>query len=226
MLKKIGQAVGRGLKRFGSFCARLLRNPAKREIIIAIAGMLLVACVALGAVTVTTARSRTVELGFRNIGELSTQAVYYTNVQVIKSSRQLFNIDIPFTGNRYIFSYDGVIKAGVNFEEIEVTVSDVEKTILVRMPPVMITSNQIDHNSLEIYDETKSVFNPLKLGDVNLSIIAMEEESEKTAIENGLFENARANAETLIRGMLSSMFDLEAYTVTFEWKTNDGQEGA
>lgn len=47
--------------------------------------------------------SKTLEIGFENIGELVTQSVYCTEVNVIEASRELWGIEIPFTQSKYIY---------------------------------------------------------------------------------------------------------------------------
>ena len=151
----------------------------------------------------------------RNIGELATQSGYYTNVQVIKSSRQLFGVDIPLTQSQFIFSYDGVVKAGVDFADIGIEVQEAEHRVTVTLPEVKVLSNEIDLDSLEIYDESNNIFHPLDIDDINISLIEMQEESEQKAIEDGLFESARDNAEALLRGMLAGFYDTQRYTIEF-----------
>ena len=159
--------------------------------------------------------SETVAMELRNIGELATQSGYYTNVQVIKSSRQLFGVDIPLTQSQFIFSYDGVVKAGVDFADIGIEVQEAEHRVTVTLPEVKVLSNEIDLDSLEIYDESNNIFHPLDIDDINISLIEMQEESEQKAIEDGLFESARDNAEALLRGMLAGFYDTQRYTIEF-----------
>ena len=163
----------------------------------------------------TQVSSETVEMELKNIGELATHAGYYTNVQVIKSARQIFGVDIPLTQSQFIFSYDGVVKAGVDFADIEIGVDEGRGQIVVTLPEVKVLSNEIDLDSLEIYDESNNIFHPLNIDDINVSLIEMQEESEAKAIENGLLENARENAEALLRGMLAGFYDAQRYAIEF-----------
>ncbi|HIQ83209.1 MAG TPA: DUF4230 domain-containing protein [Candidatus Pullichristensenella stercorigallinarum] len=163
----------------------------------------------------TQVSSETVEMELKNIGELATHAGYYTNVQVIKSSRQIFGVDIPLTQSQFIFSYDGVVKAGVDFADIEIGVDEGRGQIVVTLPEVKVLSNEIDLDSLEIYDESNNIFHPLNIDDINVSLIEMQEESEAKAIENGLLESARENAEALLRGMLAGFYDAQRYAIEF-----------
>ena len=184
--------------------------------------VLLVFCVLLpsglvvGIHALTTVKSRTVSFGLKDIGELATQAGYFTNVQVINGSRQIWGTDIPLTQSKYVYSYDGIIKAGLDFESIDVNINEITHTITVELPEVRILSSEVDEQSLEIYDETKSIFTPLSLSSVNMSLIEMKKEASEKAISNGLLENARSNAEMLIRGFLAGSFDLASYSVIFK----------
>ena len=200
-------------RRYILFCRAHNFTPFKMTAALVI---ILVLVIFGGIGTVKTITSRTLKLGLENIGELATQVGYYTNVQVISSSREVFGIDVPFTQNKYVFSYDGIVKAGIDFEQVKVDVNELQKRITVSMPEVRVLSNEIDEESLEVYDETKNIFNPLKLDDVNLSLIELKQQSEATSIENGLLENARDNAELLIRGFLEGSFDLQKYEIVFE----------
>ncbi len=158
--------------------------------------------------------SRTTQFGLRNIGELATQAGYYTNVQVIKNARELWGWQIPLTQSKYIFSYDGIIKAGLNFEEIDVAVDGSKKTVTVSLPEVKVLSNEIFTDGFEVYDESSSAFSPLKLEDLNQAMTVLKAEAEEKALGNGLLESARQNAELLITGLLTGQYGSE-YTIVF-----------
>lgn len=162
-------------------------------------------------------RSRTIQFKLQDIGELATQAGMFRNVQVVGNSRDIWGVTIPFTETKRIFSYDGKVKAGVNFSEIEITADDVQKTIKVVAPLPHILSCEVDEDSCEIYDETKNIFNQLEISDFNDALIALKDEARQNALDNGILEEAQKNAELLIRGMLTGLYDLNEYSVEFEW---------
>ena len=167
--------------------------------------------------------SRTVEFGLKNIGELATQAGYFTNVQSISDSREIFGITIPFTQKRYVYSYDGVVKAGVNFEQTSISLDERTKTLTVTIPHAEILSITVDEESFRVYDEAKNIFNTLKIGDHNQAMIAMKKEITEKATDNGILTNAESNAEMLITGFLRGTFPEESYSIEFQWieKSND-----
>lgn len=165
--------------------------------------------------SVSDIRSRTTNFGLKNIGELATQAGYFTNVQVIKDSRELLGVTLPFTQSKYIYSYDGVIKAGIDFAEIVVEPDEAAHIVRVTLPEVKLLSVEVDQESFQIYDESKSIFTPLELTKINQSFIKLKEKVKNTALANGILENTRANAETLVKGFLASAFDPDIYKVEF-----------
>ena len=176
---------------------------------------LCVVLLGMSIVSVTVVTSRTVRLGLKDMGELATQAGYFTNVQVLEDSKQLFGHNVPLTKSKYIFSYDGIIKAGFDFQELEMQVNEITRTIHVTLPEAKILNCEIDENSLQIYDATQSIFTPLSITDINESMIELKETVKTDAVNNGSLENARENAKLLIRGFLAGCFDLQEYTVEF-----------
>lgn len=182
-----------------------------------------IACIVIGIVVFGVGslkvrdanRSRIINLRMENIGELSTQAAYFTNVQVISKSREVFGTVVPFTQSKYIYSYDGVIKAGIDFTQIAYEINSYKKTITVKMPQAHVTSVEVDEDSLEIYDESKNIFTPLKLADIQESRQQMEAEAVRNAIGNGVLDSAIENAKTIIQAFLQS--DQELIDYEFIW---------
>lgn len=197
-------------------CRRFNIAPIVFMVALAVFLVLAFSSLSLGIRAMITSKSRTTDFGLKNIGELATQAGYFTNVQMINQSRQLFGADIPLTQSKYVFSYDGIVKAGIDFESIQLNADENSHTIKVKLPEVKILSYEVEPNSLEVYDETSSIFTPLDISKVNISLIEMKEEVLKKATENGILENARANAETIIKGFLAASFDMKKYSIEFE----------
>lgn len=160
--------------------------------------------------------SRTVAFGLRDIGELVTQAGYFTNVQNPSKDQKIFGMSVPFTTSQYIFSYGGVVKAGLDFSKIEVQIDDANKLATVKLPKIEIFDISIDNESLKIYDESQSIFTPLHITDLNDAQKQLKEEVRQTAIDNGILEGADRNAKVLISSFLSGTLELKKYTIEFE----------
>jgi len=200
-------------------CSRFFKDKRRRTFVTFGATMLLLGFIFIGIgswKTYTANSSRIVNLRMEDIGELSTQAAYFTNVQKISNSRDIFGITVPFTQNKYIYSYDGVIKAGIDFAKLTYAIDSNSKIITVNMPEAYITSISVDEDSLVIYDESKNIFTPLKLDDIQSSRKQMEIEAVEQAIANGLLLEAAENAKILINAFLLSNPTLSDHTILWQ----------
>ena len=200
--------------RSGRYRARHAHRP-RALILVAALLLLAVAGLAVFAAQLSGNISRTTAFGLKNIGELATQAGYFTTVQTISKSRDVLGIVVPGTQSNYVYSYDGVIKAGIDFEELDISVDDLRHEITIRFPEFRILSTEIDDDSFTLYNDGANLFTSLKLEDVNRSNTELKKAARETAIRNGILENARTNAELLIRGFLAGMYDLSVYTIRF-----------
>lgn len=200
--------------RSGRYRARHAHRP-RALILVAALLLLAVAGLAVFAAQLTGNVSRTTAFALKNIGELATQAGYFTTVQTISKSRDVLGIVVPGTQSNYVYSYDGVIKAGIDFEELDISVDDLRHEITIRFPEFRILSTEIDDDSFMLYNDGANLFTSLKLEDVNQSNTELKKAARETAVRNGILENARTNAELLIRGFLAGMYDLSVYTIRF-----------
>lgn len=175
--------------------------------------ILLAAAVSLGAKTVLSADGRTARLGFEDIGELATQSAYCTEVEVTEASRELFGVTIPFTQSKYIYSYDVVIKAGLDFTDV--SWSEEDGTIRVTLPEIRVLSNEIDLDSLKVYHEDESLFRNITLEENNAALADLKARAEQDAIGNGLLEEARDNAQQILTAFFANQYDLTEYRLEF-----------
>ena len=100
------------------------------------------------------------------IRELATVTYAYTNMAQFESSNDFYGVKVPFTTKSFILTYDGTIKAGVDLDGAEVNVSGTAVTIT--LPEARILSHGIDEDSVEVFDEKTSIFNPLHGGGLHL----------------------------------------------------------
>ena len=183
------------------------------KIILTIAILAAVFGAGVGVRSVLVSENKLTKLGFEDIGELATQAAYCTEVNVTEAAREFYGITIPFTQSKYIYSYDVVIKAGLDFGEIDWTVGG--DTITVRLPETRILSSEIDLDSFRVYVENESIFRRISLEENNEAMKALQASAQENAVANGLLDNARANAETILTGFFAGEYDLSQYTLRF-----------
>lgn len=186
------------------------------KVLLAVVILAIIAGIIIGVIRTVFSENQTTKIGFEDIGELATQASYCTQVNVTDSSRQLFAFDIPFTDSKYIYSYGVNIKAGYDFNEIEW--DEKGNTIEVKLPEAKILSSEIDQDSFKVYHEDESIFNQITLEENNDAFIQLKEQAEKDAVKSGLLDNARSNAETILKGFFGNAYDLNAYEIVFKDK--------
>lgn len=204
--------------RFTAFCRRHAFRPGRVLLFLMIVILIVTMLVVFGRQPAQNV-SRTTSFGLENIGELATQAGYFTTVQSIRKAREIFGLTIPLTESNYVYSFDGTIKAGVNFEDVRMEVDDANHLIRITFPEFRILSTEIKDDSFVVFNDGTNPFTSLKLEDVQRGNAQLKQEAMKTAIDNGILESARTNAELLIRGFLAGAYDLKVYTIEFLPKT-------
>lgn len=77
-----------------------------------------------------------------NISDLSTYEAIYNGVATMKNTENQEQVD-------YYVSYEATVKAGINFEELEINVDQDKKIVTVNLPEIKITDTTVDISSLE-----------------------------------------------------------------------------
>ena len=145
------------------------------------------------------------------IQELATQEYHYTNMGRFQNQLDFYGWKVPFTTKSFIVAYDGVIKAGVDLSELQVEVSG--KTISVTLPEGKILSHDIDEDSLEVFDETKNIFNPIQIEDYTGFTADQKASMEERAISEGLLTAATERARTVVEEFITALPGAEDYTI-------------
>ena len=160
----------------------------------------------------------TIEAGLNDIGKLCTAEYYFTHVSSFDSSKKVRGFTIPGTKSSFVYSYDGVILAGVDFAGITVEKNEDEKTITVLLPKAEIISSDVDQNSFKLYDEKNNIFNPISVSDVTDSFADLKNDEEKKAVNAGLLDRAKENAVLLVQNFLKGSYSFDDYTITVKEK--------
>lgn len=163
-----------------------------------------------------TTEAKTTKIGFEDIGELDTQVAYCTVVDVIDDPREIFGVEVPFTKSKYIYSYDVVVKAGLDFEKMDW--KETGGKIKVKMPEVYVTDSYIDEKSGRIYHEEESIFSPITLEEQMLARAELVETGVNDAIANGLYDKAKENAEKMLTSFFKQHDEYKDKEIVFQWK--------
>lgn len=136
------------------------------------------------------------------MSELAVVTYTYTELGQYESSKEFYGVKMPFTTNRFLLTYDGVIKAGIDMTEVKVDVDQGVKTVTVTLPQAEILSHEIDEDSVKIYDEKTSIFNAFTIEDYTSFYADQKKTVEKKARDKGLMSEAQTQAENAVRQLL------------------------
>ncbi len=153
----------------------------------------------------------------QEVNELAVLDYNYTKVGKFENSLKLNGWSIPLTKKSFLLTYAGRIQAGVDMSAMEVNMKG--KKILVSLPEVRILNNVLDEKSIEVYDETKNIFNPISINDYKTFATKQKERVEDEAIENGLLSEAATKAQSTIRKFLQMIPEIkDDYTIEVTFK--------
>lgn len=138
------------------------------------------------------------------IQELALVRYNYTGVISYKDYRKFLNINVPLTDKYFLLKYNGYIKAGVDFNRLNVTV-DNDTTIHISIPKPKILETVIDEKSIQVYNESENAFNPIKISDYNEAVSREKNVMIRDAIEQGIYKQATDEAKIAITSLLKEM---------------------
>jgi len=112
----------------------------------------------------------------------------------------------PLFGDRLLFVAHGYVVAGIDMKKLFPGDMRAEEGILyVELPQAEIFMATLDNDKSYVYDRETGI---LTQGDVNLETLARqaaEDEIREAALEDGILEQAQANAEAYLYRLLRSL---------------------
>ena len=151
----------------------------------------------------------------RDTGEFVSKDYAYTEVEDFYDDKDIKGFKLPFSESGYLLSYEGTIKAGIDFTQIQVSMDEKNKTIEIGLPEAIIISSELDTTSFCLYNEKHSFYNPFSVEDVNNSITDLKERALNRALEKGLLEDASESAKDYLRSFVGGFVDLKEYSLVF-----------
>lgn len=148
--------------------------------------------------------------------ELVTQNYRYTSADTYKKYLDIDGWTVPFTTDQTVFTYDGIIKAGIDFSAIGINVDNDVQIITVQLPEPYIISHEIDENSFQVFDVKNSVFTETSIDEYTSLIAELKQKREEAYnAEPENRENVLRSAQTVIEGLLKAEGLLMDYSVVF-----------
>ena len=161
--------------------------------------------------------TRHIVKALENSSELITAKYTYQAVDIYETSKEFKGVKVPFTKNKVVYVYDGVVKAGIDLSDVTFDVSENEKKIIINLPAVRIDSSEVDEESFEYPYEDYSIWNKPNMKDY-VDLINALEEKKKTEMENDseFLSEARNNAKKVLTGMIKSLDIIAEYEIVYK----------
>ena len=129
-----------------------------------------------------------------NVNDLSTFEAVYNGIAKVANEKNPEKID-------YYVSYNAKVKAGIDFEKVEITVDNEKKVIAVKLPEIKITDVNDDITTLDyIFENNKANTSTVSEQAYKKCIEDVKNESSN---ENAIYELAEQNAHNIIEALIS-----------------------
>lgn len=147
----------------------------------------------------------------RALARLETIQYSVEKIITAESRQEVFG---PLFGDKLLFVAHGVVIAGIDLNQLQADDMDMRDGVLtVDLPEVEVFIAALDNDKSYVYDRQTGL---LTKGESNLETLARqaaEAEIRKAAIEDGILEQAKLNAEVYLDRLFNSLgFD----SVVFE----------
>ena len=174
------------------------------------------------------------------IGEFATLAYHYTSVVKDINSKDIKGWTIPFTTRKYIFTYDGKIKLGIDGRLIRVEEPKPEESgeanaagtdsaanqnvpglpvIRIILPPIKILSHEVLDDSVEIFEQSQTIFNEIKIAEAFKVTADRKREMEEKVMADSIVKDAEASTVQQLSALLNALPGIKGkYELEFIWE--------
>ena len=160
---------------------------------------------------------------YQDIEDIAFQEATIKEIGKIHKPMELgkYEVDTFLTTSDYVFSYNAVIKAGYDLENIKDDGgNELTQTITVTLPKASILDSYLDEKSYVQYWEGEKIIANVGLEDFHKEKKKMLKEAKQDAIKGGLYEKTSDHAKVVISDYIHSLKGYENYNVVFK-EAND-----
>lgn len=164
-----------------------------------------------------TVDALTVEEIVTPASDLVAMKYSYTDVDVYENSKKLFGKKIPLTTDKVIFSYSGVVSAGIDLSQIQYDIDNEAKTITVTLPAPKIMAHEMDESSFKFYDAKNSIFTQTKLEDYTALMDKLKKEKEtRLRYDKEFMPSVTENAQKVLDDLFRVADATKEYTIIYK----------
>ena len=109
-----------------------------------------------------------------------------------------------FNKSDFTLYYTTTIKAGINLENVKISIDKFQKKIYITIPKAEIFEAKVDTNDIKIFESGFAIFNTNEKEDMAKAISLAEEDAKEYAKTTGILELANDQSEALIKGLLTN----------------------
>lgn len=133
-----------------------------------------------------------------NVSELSTFTAVYNGIARVANEKKPEKID-------YYVSYEATVNAGIDFQKVEISMDEEQKTITLKVPEAHITNQSVEMSSLDfIFLNQKAD----KSGVTEVAYKACEEDArQESEQQTAICELAKQNAENVLKALTKPIVD-------------------
>lgn len=160
---------------------------------------------------------------YQDVEDIAFQEATIKEIGKIHKPMELgkYEVDTFLTTSDYVFSYNAVIKAGYDLENIKDDGgNELTQTITVTLPKASILDSYLDEKSYVQYWEGEKITANVGLEDFHKEKKKMLKEAKQDAIKGGLYEKTSDHAKVVISDYIHSLKGYENYNVVFK-EVND-----
>ena len=142
-----------------------------------------------------------------NVSELSTFTAVYNGVAEVFNEKKPDKID-------YYVAYEARVKAGLDFEQIAISVDNESKEITITLPEIHITDIEVDISSMDFIFINEKANTSSVTGQAFKACEAdVQQESEQ---QTAIYERAKQNAVNVLTALVDPLIEQldDAYTLT------------
>lgn len=133
-----------------------------------------------------------------NVSDLSTFEAVYNGIA------KVMNEDNPEKVDCYV-SYEAKVKAGIDFEKVDIEVDSENKVISVKLPEIKITDVNVDITSLDyIFENDKANTSTVSQKAYKKCIEDVKNESNS---EDAIYDLAEQNAHNIVEALISPFIE-------------------
>lgn len=160
---------------------------------------------------------KTIEEVLQPAGDLITQRYYYTDVDTFENYKELLGAKLPLTTDKVVFTYKGVISAGIVLSKVGFEVDNEAKKITVTLPTVFIVSHEIDEDSFTAYEIKNSIFTETKIQEYSSLMGSLKHKKEGQLLKDEEFlDRAVKEAKNVITSFLKAASVTSDYTIEYK----------